>query len=66
MEWHDEDGTANPWETGGDLPWAPSETEGGWQPADPDAWRGMSRLDLPGWPDLAGETWPTAEADDEE
>lgn len=66
MEWHDEEGTTHPWETGGDLPWATPEPETGWLPADPDAWRGTTHLEMPAWPDLTGETWPSAEADDEE
>ncbi|HTC24941.1 MAG TPA: hypothetical protein VK688_11285 [Gemmatimonadales bacterium] len=44
-----------PWETEGDLPWAPEEA--GWEAPDPEAWRG--EVHHGEWPEeLAGpEYW---------
>jgi hypothetical protein len=45
-----------PWEDDGDLPWDTPD-EGGWEPADTEAWRGDIHCD--DWPEnLAGpEYW---------
>jgi hypothetical protein len=50
--YHDE---RQPWETEGDLPWEAAAP--GWQPAEPEGWRGEVHLEE--WPeDLAGpEYW---------
>lgn len=44
-----------PWETDGDLPWVTDDP--GWEPPDPEAWRGAAHLGE--WPEeLAGpEYW---------